>query len=325
MELDRTTIVIRQRSLSEVADLAVMLISKYWRPLCLCWLVGVLPFALLNGALVGWIPLYAEWEGLLEDERFYEHARYIWLMSLLVYLQAPWAGMYITAWLGSKVFEQFPSAKEVRNSLRATSGRRLWALGIKRGPLLLVLSLLINWGGNFSIPFELLFPIGLLLLVGVMRTFRPFVPEIIILEQSPLKSKPDGGGIALSIRSSQLHAASTADPGGRSILTIFIVVPAAVAVFFTLMLVRSFVTVKIAWTWDVYVIVVPLALWIVMGICTVVRFLNYIDTRIRLEGWEVDLTLRAEAARWEIKDPNALAPDDIRRLNEPRTKDSTLR
>jgi hypothetical protein len=42
---------------------------------------------------------------------------------------------------------------------------------------------------------------------------------------------------------------------------------------------------------------VPLAMWIVAGYFCVVRFLSYLDLRIRREGWEVELRMRAEAAR----------------------------
>jgi hypothetical protein len=33
----------------------------------------------------------------------------------------------------------------------------------------------------------------------------------------------------------------------------------------------------------------------------VFRFLNYLDSRIRLEGWEIELRLRAEAERLTAK------------------------
>ncbi len=46
-----------------------------------------------------------------------------------------------------------------------------------------------------------------------------------------------------------------------------------------------------------YTIYLPLALWSVIGYLTVVRFLSYLDLRIRREGWEVELVMRAEAAR----------------------------
>jgi hypothetical protein len=41
----------------------------------------------------------------------------------------------------------------------------------------------------------------------------------------------------------------------------------------------------------------PLSLWMVAGFMTVVRFLGYLDLRIRHEGWETELLLRAEASR----------------------------
>ena len=44
-------------------------------------------------------------------------------------------------------------------------------------------------------------------------------------------------------------------------------------------------------------IVVPLALWLAGIYATVFRFLSYLDSRIRLEGWEVELQLKAERAR----------------------------
>src|SRR5690606_11955454 len=41
----------------------------------------------------------------------------------------------------------------------------------------------------------------------------------------------------------------------------------------------------------------PFAMWLVVGWMAVVRFLAYLDLRIRREGWEVELLMRAEAAR----------------------------
>ncbi len=45
----------------------------------------------------------------------------------------------------------------------------------------------------------------------------------------------------------------------------------------------------------VLLVLYPLALWAVAGVSVVVRLLGYLDTRIRLEGWEVELAVRAEA------------------------------
>ena len=40
-----------------------------------------------------------------------------------------------------------------------------------------------------------------------------------------------------------------------------------------------------------------LALWLVVAYFSVVRFLSYLDIRIRREGWEVELVMRAENQR----------------------------
>ena len=39
----------------------------------------------------------------------------------------------------------------------------------------------------------------------------------------------------------------------------------------------------------------PTSLWLVVAFFTVVRYLLYLNLRIRHEGWEVELALRAEA------------------------------
>ena len=41
----------------------------------------------------------------------------------------------------------------------------------------------------------------------------------------------------------------------------------------------------------------PLAVWLTVAFFTVVRFLSYLDLRIRREGWEVWLKLHSEADR----------------------------
>ncbi|HXT57762.1 MAG TPA: hypothetical protein VN699_03965, partial [Pirellulales bacterium] len=46
-----------------------------------------------------------------------------------------------------------------------------------------------------------------------------------------------------------------------------------------------------------YTVYLQGAIWLVVGYFAVVRFLSYLDLRIRTEGWEVELIMRAEAAR----------------------------
>ena len=52
------------------------------------------------------------------------------------------------------------------------------------------------------------------------------------------------------------------------------------------------------WAGPFYTCLYPAALWMVAAYFTVVRFLGYLDLRIRREGWEVELLMRAELDRW---------------------------
>ena len=44
-------------------------------------------------------------------------------------------------------------------------------------------------------------------------------------------------------------------------------------------------------------VLIPMVLWLVGLFVVVFRFLSYLDSRIRLEGWELELRLRAEGQR----------------------------
>ena len=53
------------------------------------------------------------------------------------------------------------------------------------------------------------------------------------------------------------------------------------------------------WDFDraMYTVGFQLSVWIVATYFAIVRFLSYLDLRIRNEGWEVELLMRAEGAR----------------------------
>jgi hypothetical protein len=66
---------------------------------------------------------------------------------------------------------------------------------------------------------------------------------------------------------------------------------------FALVAVRQLLIGEPSWdSWTVQLLV-PIAFWMTAGFSIVVRFLSYLDLRIRQEGWEVELLMRAEAAR----------------------------
>ena len=54
---------------------------------------------------------------------------------------------------------------------------------------------------------------------------------------------------------------------------------------------------ELRWDEPMFTFYYQLTLWVVAAYFTVVRFLSYLDLRIRREGWEVELGMRAEEAR----------------------------
>jgi hypothetical protein len=297
MQFDKTQVTIRQRGPAEIADLAILVLQRYGVSLLGVWAVGVLPFFLLNTLILGWIPYDAVQRDLMDDELFNEHTRYLWLMSVLVFLQAPWGCSLITIWLGRAVFQHRPSWREVYSDFKATFWRAFWVLGILRGPLPVIVLLASNWGQELAVGREVVWMIFIALFVGVWRLARPYVPEIIVLERCSLRGK---GKESLSARkrSALLHTPASGEVSSRAILTGVMALAGVLMLTFSLVFFRTYLAGRMGWGLDMSLILFPSALWIVAGISTVLRFLNYLDTRIRLEGWEVELTLRAEAERW---------------------------
>jgi len=222
-------------------------------------------------------------------------SRYVWTMSLLVYTEAPLAGILATLYLGKVMFHEQPTLKNLLWEAGTLAHRILWTQVILRGVLLVIwLVATIDVDDSYS-PAE-----GLLLFacfgLFVWRSLRPYVNEIVMLERSPLSSARSGQ-ISIGKRSHRLHAPNAGDLFGRGIA----LVPLTVALGLSLLgsiwfLIATFTN---SWTWGPLMVhvVVPGVLWLLMAYMTVVRLLSYLDLRIRREGWEVELQMRAEATR----------------------------
>ena len=55
MQLDRTRLAIRERGLLETIDLALLVVREFAGPIVVCGLLAIVPLALVNYALVGWM------------------------------------------------------------------------------------------------------------------------------------------------------------------------------------------------------------------------------------------------------------------------------
>ncbi|TWU56169.1 hypothetical protein [Rubripirellula reticaptiva] len=297
MQLDQTHVVIRLRTMSEIGDLALVMIRRYPAALLIGFAAGAVPWAVANLLLLGWIPIAESGYGLDDEEAMTEIARYMTWMAILVVAQAPAAGIMTTVYLGQAVFEQRPTWASVFQETKRLFTRWFWALAVVRLTVPMMMVLAVRWGQPVSAFWDVIAPVVFLLCASLVRAGRPFLPEILMLEQCPLRSQNENV-ITAKRRSKSLHSPVASDLTGRFVAAAFVLTAVFLSVLYTLMWARGITIGQWAFL-DLTVLLVmyPLALWIVAGISVLVRLLNYLDTRIRLEGWEVELAVRAEAIR----------------------------
>ncbi len=288
MQLDQTAIVIRERAFPEILDLALRVTRMLFLPLLGTLALGVAPLMLLNWWLVGWM---AELE---MRETF--PLRYEWCMALLVYLEAPLASVFASVWIGEAMFQQRPGWRGVLRSVAAAWRSLLVCHVLLRGIGLAWLCLALLPAYSELSPIDLLLLPMLALYALVFRTLRPFINEIVLLEKNPLIATAEKP-MSVRRRSDALHGPSIAELLIQACLGLLVglLLTAAVVIGSSYLVVMLFNTETSSPL--ITLVVYPLALWAVAGFFTVVRFLSYLDLRIRREGWEVELLIRAEARR----------------------------
>lgn len=265
MRLDDHRIVIRERGYFELLDLALRVLRDQAGPLCLALLAGIGPLVVFNAWLLDRavaVPAGGPpWMFLL-------------MMLMVVLWEAPLATAPATMCLGRALFNQpleaGPIAREFARSL----------------PQLLLYQVLLR---------------GLLLatLVGSFVPFivNPYLNEVILLERNPWRTTRKNT-ISTWQRSSILHRGQGSDFFLRWMLAIVIGLVLIVAFWGSLAVTARWLFGEQDWSGPFYTCLYPAALWMMTAYFTVVRFLGYLDLRIRREGWEVELLMRAELDRW---------------------------
>jgi len=290
VQFDKTTIAVRERGMLDTLDLSLHVLREYAGPLAAAMLLGILPLMAVNYVLLGWMA------GGIDEESGLPW-RFMYHLSLQIYLQVPLAGIFATAYLGQAVFLEEPRLGEVIRDVLRLLPRIAWCHLVIRGAAVgWLLLLMVERHGAFDGVLE-----GFLLpcLVGyasVVRAFRPFINEIVLLERNPLTSQGERV-TTVGRRSRMLHGANVGEWLARWIGSCLLGVLLTLSVYGTMYFFAS-----VAWEdWSQGPLLIrylmPLAMWMVAGFFTVFRFLTYLDARIRQEGWEVELRLRAEAAR----------------------------
>lgn len=253
MTLDRPWIQIRSRGMLEVFDLALLVIQD--RPLAILAtsMAGILPFVVLNAALIQVWPALDHW----------------W--PLFVILEAPLATAPLTILLGGLMFGERPGVRRmVADLIRGLPSLLLYA-GLVRG---LAIINLLAW----------LF----------MADRLAYLNEVILLERSRWTR--------VLARGRSLGRASIGEIQGRGILQLIFAVVLAVMFWWALpklaeSLVSRWTPMPPGPTWTAFSM--QLAAWVAVAFFGVVRFLSYIDQRIKAEGWEVELRLRAAGSAME--------------------------
>lgn len=240
MQLDRTHVVIRLRSLSEIGDLAMVMIRRYPASLLIGLTVGASIWAVANALLLSWIPITEAAYGLNDEEAITEVARYIAWMGLLVMLQAPAAGVLTTRYLGQAVFEHRPTWSNVIRQVRGKFWGWFWVLGWRRLAIPAMIVLALRWGQPFDGFFDVTVPFIIWLAAAYARSVRPFSPEILLLEQCPLRRRSGGENeITMRQRSLSLHTPMASELASRFVVISFTLFGLLLSVFYTLMWIRG--------------------------------------------------------------------------------------
>ena len=290
MQLDRTRIAIRERGVLDTLDLSLHVLRAYALPLLVTTAIGTIPLMALNHVLLGWMT------ETVDNELDYPF-RFVWNMIVLVVIEAPLASVFATAYLGDAVFLERPRLRKVVAEVTRMFPRIAWCQILVRGigaAWLLYLS--VDRFGDFDFFLEGFVLTLLLVYVIGIRAVRPFINEIVLLERNPLVSRHKGA-MTVGRRSAMLHGAGGGEPVLRWAASAMIGIPLALALYGTCLFLSGVFLNR--WSQGPVMVqfCLPLSLWLAAGYVTVFRFLSYLDARIRQEGWEVELCLRAEAAR----------------------------
>lgn len=290
MQLDKTQIAIRERGVLDTLDLSLHVLRSYFRPLLLTMAFGAVPLMLLNQFAIGW--MFAESDAEIEFP-----IRYVWHMVVLVVVEAPLASAFATKYLGQAVFLEKPRLREVLIDVLRLFPRLLWCQVLLRGPALaIILALSIEPNSSFDGFLEGFLATCLLLYAVAVRSFWPFINEVVLLERNPLISRQEKV-LSVGKRSRMLHGPSYGDLLFRWLGAAVI----GLMLFFSFYGMFIFMSGIFLNDWSqgplLIQLCLPLSMWLVAGYFTVYRFLSYLDLRIRQEGWEVELRMRAESTR----------------------------
>lgn len=298
MQLDKTEIVIRQRSAPELLDLSMRVLRRHGlRVAGACAIFGI-PLMIADVWLSAW--MFSE-DAVLSAEQLpepqaYLRSRHAIHLLVLFLFQFPLISLPATIFLGDQVFFALPTTRQLLSKLAGIWFQTFWVLGICRlGLVSLLLAFLVNRSTAYDPVAETFMLIGLSICL-LIRAVWPFAPEILGLERCLLRATREAP-ISYAVRRTGLHQSISSDHVGRFLLCSIAAVAVAATLFGTALAAIAALIGNLDLSIWYDRILIPLVFWLVGLFVVVFRFLSYLDSRIRLEGWELELRLRAEGQR----------------------------
>lgn len=290
MQFDKTSVGIRERSFIDQIDLAMQMVRRRFRPWALYCGLAAVPMALLNHAL-----LY----DLVDVDYDYEMPlRYLWCQTCLILIEAPLVSLFFTPWIGLETFFDRPKLRGLFASVWKAIPSLIVSVLIVRGVgvawIVAALALVARQESEETFFAESLLPLIACWGLGV-QAIRPYLMEIVLLERPPLRKKSDQA--SLGQRSAMLHNVVAADSFIKSLAMVCLLLPVTISLFGSALFAMGTLTNIWYPTWITWIVLYPLSIWIAVAFASTIRFLAYLDARIRQEGWEVELQIRAEASR----------------------------
>ncbi len=231
------------------------------------------PLTIALASLAGVAPfvLFNAW--LMNDPEFP-----FGVFLLLLILEAPWATAPLTVVLGGLMFGEEPRVGQVLKTLWRSFPTMFAYQGLVRAVM-----------------------VASVVLLPLLPARLSFLTEVIVLERGKFWS--------VIRRSSMLSGLRGGDLFGQWIALLFFGMLFVICFWMgTGAALSALTTTELTWEtpgWaDAFGVRFQLGVWLVIIFFGVARFLTYIDQRIRIEGWEVELRLRGagkaleEAGRW---------------------------
>ncbi len=265
MQFDKNRIVIREREYLEVLDLALRVIRIHAWPLAVAFACGVVPAMCLNAWLL------ADYADVAFRETVY--LKFMFLMLLLVVAEAPLATALMTLYLGRTLFADRPGSAEIAREFVRALPQMVWYQVICR-------AVLTPWVITWFVLFAMM----------------PYVSEVVLLERNPMFGGR-GRKMTTGRRLKRLHKNYGSDLFSRWLCSIAIGALLLVSFWTSIVMTVTLLSGQEAWEPTTVTISFSLAMWLAFGYFSVVRFLSYLDLRIRREGWEVELMMRAERTK----------------------------